>query len=265
MFGKFFACTFTGSMVGAGSPVFAVWGYVIANARNGSVELNPRLLSMVLGDTGESIESAIEYLCSPDERSRTKDHDGRRLLPMGSFMYEVPNHDAYRKIANEVERREYFKEKKREERARGKALTCGHVLTVNKSPRCDSASDSGEGLKEGGSKGEGCKGGIVIPDELSVLDGFEAAWDEFVAHRKRRKAATTPRAAKPILARLAERPRDAVELIGYMIERNWLTFEEHWLEGTKFQIKPTKTHLTGRAAEHARQAEIHTKTSEFGI
>lgn len=123
MFGKYFASTFTGSMVGAGSAVFAVWGYVIANCRDGSVELNPRLLAMILGDTPESIQKAVDFLCAPDEESRTKAHDGRRMLHSGAFLYEVPNHSTYRKILNEDERREYFRIKKQEERQRKKALT----------------------------------------------------------------------------------------------------------------------------------------------
>jgi hypothetical protein len=131
MFGKYFASTFTGSMVGAGSTVFAVWGYVIANCRDGSVELNPRLLAMILGDTPESIQKAVDFLCAPDAESRTKEHDGRRLLHQGAFLYDVPNHATYRKILNEDERREYFRVKKQEERQRKKALTAGHSETVN--------------------------------------------------------------------------------------------------------------------------------------
>ena len=51
MYGKIFASTFTGSMFGAGSDVFAVWGYVIANAQDSRIELNPRMLASTLGST----------------------------------------------------------------------------------------------------------------------------------------------------------------------------------------------------------------------
>lgn len=127
MYGKYFASTFTGSMVGAGSTVFAVWGYVIANCRNGSVELNPRLLAMILGDSSEKIQTAVNFLCSPDSESRTKEHDGCRMIHQGAFLYDVPNHSTYRKILNEDERRAYFRDKKREERQKKKALTIGQV------------------------------------------------------------------------------------------------------------------------------------------
>lgn len=126
MYGKFFASTYTGSMFGAGSNVFAVWGYVIANTIDGQVELNPRLLSAALGASEDDVIGAIDYLCSPDPRSRSKVSDGKRLIREGEFAYRVPTFQNYRNIRNEEERREYNRIKKAEERARKK------VKKVNK-------------------------------------------------------------------------------------------------------------------------------------
>lgn len=145
MYGKYFAQTFVGSMVGAGSPVFALWGYVIANARDGAVELNPDYLAMILGDPYESVIKAINYLTSPDPKSRTPAHEGRRLLHKSGFFYEVPNHTLYRSIVNEDERREYFKIKKREQRSRVKALTLDsprQSKTVQDCPRMSTQSEA---------------------------------------------------------------------------------------------------------------------------
>src|SRR3989338_2531118 len=53
MYGKHFAQTYTGSMFGAGPVVFAVWGYVIANARrDGTVEVNAQLVAAAPGAPG---------------------------------------------------------------------------------------------------------------------------------------------------------------------------------------------------------------------
>lgn len=120
MYGKFFASTFTGSMFGAGPDVFAVWGYVIANAVESQVELNPALLAAVIGTSPERISAAIEKLCAPDPLSRTKTHDGKRLIREGEYAYNVPNLLAYRSIRNEEERREYNRVKKAEQRERDK-------------------------------------------------------------------------------------------------------------------------------------------------
>ena len=101
MFGKHFASTYTGSMLGAGADVFAVWGYVIGNTVDSQVELNPRLLAAVIGMAPEAVERAIAYLCAPDAQSRNKIHDGRRLLREGEFAYRVTGHALYRAVGSE--------------------------------------------------------------------------------------------------------------------------------------------------------------------
>jgi hypothetical protein len=121
MYGKLFSSTFTGSMVGAGPTVFAVWGFVIANAQKGRVELNPNLLAAVIGATIDDIEKAIAYLESPDPRSRSKTFDGRRIIREGQFQYVVANFEHYRQIRNEDDRREYNRVKQAECRAKKKA------------------------------------------------------------------------------------------------------------------------------------------------
>jgi hypothetical protein len=107
-------------MFGAGTDVFAVWGYVIANTVNSTVELNPQLLAVVLGATPERIEAAIEYLCKPDPRSRNPEEDGKRLVKQGQFQFHVVSHQQYREMRNEDERREYNRVKMQESRARRK-------------------------------------------------------------------------------------------------------------------------------------------------
>lgn len=123
MWGKFFASAFTGSMTGAGLNVFAVWGYVIANAVNSQVELNPKMLAPILGTTEGEVVTAIKYLCEPDPHSRSPAANGRRIIQEGAFAYHVVNHQAYRAIRDEQDRREYNREKKAEGRAKGVNVT----------------------------------------------------------------------------------------------------------------------------------------------
>ena len=109
MFGKHFESTYTGSMMGAGALVFAVWGYVISHTRQSKVELNPKLLSLLIGEPEEAIKNTIAKLCEPDPNSRTKDYDGRRLIRQGEFEYEVVNYEKYRRLGSVDERREYHR------------------------------------------------------------------------------------------------------------------------------------------------------------
>lgn len=122
MYGKHFASMYEGSMVGAGSHVFAVMGYIIAKqvpdkTVGSQVRLNPALLSAILGDSPERVQQAIDYLCAPDPKSNTPDKEGRRLVQVGQFDYQVVNGALYQAIRNEEDRRTQNREAKRRERA----------------------------------------------------------------------------------------------------------------------------------------------------
>lgn len=125
MWGKHFASMYEGSMRGAGSAFFAVWGYVIshmqANRTHGTtVELNPEIVSFLLGEKQGVVEDVIGKMCKPDVKSRTKDKEGRKLLKVGEYSYQVVNGDYYRKIRNEHDRREYQRKKQAEYRRKKK-------------------------------------------------------------------------------------------------------------------------------------------------
>ena len=120
MYGKFFASTFTGSMFGAGADVFAVWGWIIANTAESTIEINPSLTGAVLGLSPNRVQKALEYLCAKDPHSRTKELDGRRLVHEGAYQYRVVNHHTYRAIRNEEERRAYNREAQRRSRSKRK-------------------------------------------------------------------------------------------------------------------------------------------------
>lgn len=140
MFGKHFASMYTGSMVGAGFGPYAVMGYVIANQKPDAavgfqVELNPALLSAIFGESRETIQKAVDFLCAPDESSRTPAEDGRRIVRIGQFAYRVVNGAIYERIRNEEDRRAQNRESQqrvRERRRRGKALP-GEALAVRMS------------------------------------------------------------------------------------------------------------------------------------
>ncbi len=123
MFGKHFASMYEGSLVGSGAVVFAVMGYVIAKqvpdrTVGSQVRLNPLLLAAVLGESQSDIEGAIAKLCAPDARSTTKTHDGRRLVKLGEFDYQVVNGAKYRGIRDQETRMEQNRVAQRNHRAK---------------------------------------------------------------------------------------------------------------------------------------------------
>jgi hypothetical protein len=122
-YGKAFDSMYTGSMVGAGLHVFAVWNYVIANSKPpGVVELNPRLMAAIFGCEVSVVIDAIRILSEPDPESRSKECDGRRLLHEGQFLYSIPTWGKYNQLRNEEERRAQNREHARAYRQR-KSMT----------------------------------------------------------------------------------------------------------------------------------------------
>jgi len=108
-------------MYGSGSHIFALWSYVIAHTKpDAMVELNPDTLSHTIGEDITRVVEAIEHFKSPDPRSRSKEFEGRRLIQKGEYIYFVPQYHKYHGFANDKERREYFAQKKREQRQRDK-------------------------------------------------------------------------------------------------------------------------------------------------
>ncbi len=121
MFGKHFSQMYEGSMRGAGSAFFAVWGYVIShmvpNRKHGTtVEMNTGIVAFLLGEDESVVTEQIERMCSPDPQSRTKSEEGRKLVRLSEYSYRVVNGDLYRGIRNEEERREYQRVKQAEYR-----------------------------------------------------------------------------------------------------------------------------------------------------
>lgn len=67
-------------------------------------------------------ETALKVLLSPDSYSRTKDHEGRRISEV-SGGWVVLNHFYYRDTVDSEGRREYYRLKKREQRAKKKHIS----------------------------------------------------------------------------------------------------------------------------------------------
>lgn len=115
MYGKHFASMYEGSMIGKGSCFFAVWGYVISHfvpdrEMGAQVELNPKLIAFVLGDEVDVVERVIADMCLPDKESRSKEKQGRKLVKIGEYAYQVVNGEMYRAIRDEERRREQNRE-----------------------------------------------------------------------------------------------------------------------------------------------------------
>lgn len=151
MYGKIFASMFEGSMIKSGAVVFAVWAYVIAKMQPDKtvgmqVDINPETLAFALGESVEAVNKAIEYLCAPDPKSRSKEAEGRRLVKLGEYTYRVVNGAKYRDIRNEEARRESNRRASSKYRIKKVSTTAQMIRAVNADTPEEAAKIASEGL-----------------------------------------------------------------------------------------------------------------------
>ncbi len=182
--------------------------------RDGFVEGSiPGLADMARLSLEDTLK-ALETLRSHDPYSRTKEHDGRRIEDVEGG-WRVLNHDKYRDKMNADERREYFRVKQRESRAKRQTPVNKRQQKSKPSTHTDADTDT-KTLK---------KNSVLLDDPL-----FAQEWIEFLKSRKAMKKPMTERAEELILARLAERPDQALTGLRTAIERGWQGFKWEWME-----------------------------------
>jgi hypothetical protein len=192
VYGKLFASTFTGSMLGTGPVVFSVWAYVIAHTVKEEVELNPRLLATTIGCSPEEVQTAITYLCSPDPESRNPAEEGRRLVRNGQYQYRVVSHSVYNAVRDEEARREYLRnykaeqrededfrreenQKRQERRERNAPSTMSRQLPSTPSSNTEPHTDCGGG--GGGGRAESAYGSSASPKQIQAFQDTKASTD----------------------------------------------------------------------------------------
>ena len=100
-----------------------VWITLLAlSNKNGIVEASVPGLADLARVTVAEARAAIAKLEAPDPDSRSKESEGRRIIPTEGGWFLI-NHGKYREKLGIAERREYLKLKQREHRAKKKAST----------------------------------------------------------------------------------------------------------------------------------------------
>lgn len=76
---------------------------------NGVVDMTPEAIARVTNVPLKMVRHGITALESPDNRSRSKEHEGRRIIRLDDHRdwgWMIVNYDYYRKLASEEQRRE---------------------------------------------------------------------------------------------------------------------------------------------------------------
>jgi hypothetical protein len=89
--------------------------------REGVVDMTIDAISRRTNVPEEIVSHAVTVLMSPDPSSRSGDEEGRRIVLIDSrrdWGWQIVNYEHYRNLKDEESRRAYFRDKKREQRAK---------------------------------------------------------------------------------------------------------------------------------------------------
>lgn len=168
-FSKIFSSMWGGSMYGRfeASAVFMV--LLSLCDKDGVVDMTPEAVAGTTGWPLDLIRRGIDELAEPDQRSRTPDEAGRRIVPLDDrrdWGWRITNYKKYRDQMRSAERREYLRQKKAEERSRAKSTSVNTSTKVNQGqPIADTDTDTD-----------------------TEADINTSAWALYVEHRKELKA-----------------------------------------------------------------------------
>lgn len=140
---KVFKTIFDGSLYGQFEPTVVFLAMLVIAEREGIVDMTPQAIAARCGYPLDIVLRGIAELEKPDPKSRTPDDEGRRITRLEDtrdWGWRITNYEKYDKIRTAEERREYFRQKKAEYRARDKVSTMSTMSTM--CPQCPPESTS---------------------------------------------------------------------------------------------------------------------------
>jgi hypothetical protein len=121
-----FRSIFDGSLYGQFEPTVVFMAMLVIAEREGIVDMTPQAIAARCGYPLDIVLRGITELEKPDPQSRTPDEEGRRIVRLEEnrdWGWRITNYEKYEKIRSAEERREYFRLKKREQRAKMSTLS----------------------------------------------------------------------------------------------------------------------------------------------
>jgi hypothetical protein len=133
MFAKIFHQIFESSIAEDHVVRHIFMDFLVMADLEGIVDKTHEAIARITNVPIEDVRRAISELEAPDPMSRSNHEDGRRIKRLDDHRdwgWEIVNYEAYRNIRDEEARRAYFREKKREYRAKEKGLSKkGHTTS----------------------------------------------------------------------------------------------------------------------------------------
>ena len=121
MYTKLYRGIVDGSLYGRKEALTVFFVMLALADKEGIVDVLPKKIADILGETEDFVDIGITELSSPDPISRTPTAEGRRILLLNehrNWGWKITNYEAYRKIRDEEARKEYQRQWDRTHRKR---------------------------------------------------------------------------------------------------------------------------------------------------
>ena len=202
--------------------------------------------------------SAIEKFLQPDEWSRSKEFEGRRI-EVADRGWNILNYERFRDMRDEEARKEYERQRKRKQRA-GQAGTDrdipGQTVKNDDCPAVSAhaeASASAQATPEPEEKKKEPRKRVFLVEVEKPADVMVEVWEAWLAVRKRKSAPLTEIAWTGVLRETAKAGWHINEVVRKMAERNWQSVEAAWLAKEQ---SATKVTANGRPVVEASTMHI---------
>lgn len=139
MYTKVFRSIFDGSLYGHFEATVTFLAMLVLADKDGEVDQTPAKIAANTGFPLDLVQKGISELQEPDERSRTPDEDGRRIVLLDAHRdwgWRITNFEKYNSIRNQQERAEYFRQyrKRKRQELRATDATSGNQRQPAKTP-----------------------------------------------------------------------------------------------------------------------------------
>lgn len=132
MYVKIFSSIYDGSLCNHWESMVVFQQLLILANRHGDVDMTPEAIHNRTKIPISMIESALDFLSSPDPKSRNKKEDGRRIIPLDEnreWGWHIVNYEYYRGLKTEEDKREkWLKDKARQRSAKNQMSTEVHPV-----------------------------------------------------------------------------------------------------------------------------------------
>jgi hypothetical protein len=99
-----------------------LWAFMLSQANaQGIVEGSVPGMAIAAHISLDECQAAIDAFCSPDQYSRTKDQEGRRLVPVDDGGWQIVSYDKWRFKLSREERQAYKRQHEKARRDRNRA------------------------------------------------------------------------------------------------------------------------------------------------